>query len=109
MQGPGNQVAYRQDAPIQVPPPVQVDPQANGQPLMDPNMIVEDIKLHFGVQLKPLDRSVYKKPYPDWVDRIPLTRGYKALDFSTFSREDGKFTMEHISHFLAQYGEAKQK
>ena len=87
---------------------MQVDPQANVQPLIDPNMITEAIKQHFGVQLRPLDRLVYRKLYPDWVDRIPLPRGYKTPDFSTFSGEDGKFLMEHISHFIAQYDETNQ-
>ena len=35
MQRPNNQPTYRQE----VPPPVQVDPRVNDQPLMDLNMI----------------------------------------------------------------------
>ena len=48
-----------------VPPPMQVDSHVNGQPLMDPNMIAETIRRHSGVQLRPMDRPVYKKPYLD--------------------------------------------
>ena len=48
-------------------------PLANGQLLMDPNMIAEAIGRHFGVQVRPLDRPICKKPYPDWVDKIPLS------------------------------------
>ena len=44
MQGPRYQVAHRQDALPQVPPPVQVNPRANVQPLMDSNMIAKVIK-----------------------------------------------------------------
>ena len=40
MQAPRNQNAYRQEAP----PPVQVDLRANGQPLIDPNMIAKAIR-----------------------------------------------------------------
>ena len=68
---------------------MQVDPRVNGQPLMDPKMIAEVVMVKFW----PLD----KKPYPDWVDRIPLLKDYKTSDFSTFSSEDGKSTMEHVS------------
>ena len=93
MQAPGNQNAYKQEAP----PLVQVDMEENGQPLIDPNMIAEVIRRYFGVQLRPLDRLVYRKPYPNQVDRVPLPRGYKTLDFSTFSDENGKSTMEHVS------------
>ena len=108
MQGPGYQAAYRQYATRQVPPPVQVDPWTNIQPLMDPKMTAEAIKRHFGVQLRPLDRPVYRKSYPDWIDRITLSRGYKTLDFSSFIGEDAKSTMKHISHFTAQCDETNQ-
>ena len=60
-------------------------------------MIVEAIRKHFGVQLRPLDRPVYRKPYLDWANRISLPRGYKTLDFSTIFCEDRKFTIEHVS------------
>ena len=71
-------------------------------------MINEAIRHHFGVQLRPLDKPIYRKSYPDWVDEIPLPRGYKTPDLSTFSGEDGKSTMEHVRCFMAQYGEANQ-
>lgn len=52
---------------------------------------------------------MYKKPYLEWVDRMmPLSRGFKTLDYSTFSGEDGKSTIEHIDKFTAQCGEANQ-
>lgn len=58
---------------------------------IDPDMIADAIHKHFGVQLKPFDRPEYKKPYPQWIDKIArFPRGQKILDFSTFSREDGK-------------------
>ena len=84
MQGFNNQPTYRQEVPPQVPPLVQVELRANGQSLMDPNMIAEAIKHHFNVQLRPLDMLDYRKSYLDWVHRIPLLRGYKTLDFSTY-------------------------
>ena len=33
--------------------------------LIDPNMIAKAIRRHFGVQLRPLERPVYREPYPD--------------------------------------------
>ena len=65
MQGLNNQLTYKQEVLPQVPPLMQVDPRVNGQPLMDPNMIIEAIRLHYGVQLRPLDRLVYIKLYAD--------------------------------------------
>ena len=69
---------------------MQVGLRANVQPLMVPNMIVEAIRQHFRVQLRPLDKSMYTKSYLDWVNQIPLLRGDKTSDFSTFSGEDKK-------------------
>ena len=68
--------------------------------LIDLNMIAEVIMRHFGVQLRPLERLVYKKPYPKWVDMVQFPRGFKTLDFTIFSRENGKSTMEHISQLI---------
>ena len=51
---------------------------------------------------------VYRKSYLDWVDKILLPRGYKSSNFSTFSDEDGKYTMEAVSRFMAQCREANQ-
>ena len=106
MQGLNNQLTYKQEVLPQVPPLMQVDPRVNGQPLMDPNMIIEAIRLHFGAQLRPLDKPIYRTIYLDWVDNIPLLGRYKTLDFSAVLGEDGKSTMEHISYFMAQYGDA---
>ena len=39
---------------------------------------------------------------------MPLLKGYKMPNFSTFSGEDNKSTMEHIGWFTAQSGEASK-
>ena len=65
MQRPSNQAAYSQEVLPQAPPPLKVNPRANGQPLMDPNMIAKAVKRHFGVQFRPLDRLIYMKLYLD--------------------------------------------
>ena len=77
--------------------------------LIDLNMIVKAIRKHFGVQLKPIKRLVYRKPYPDQINKtVPLSKRHKVLDFTTFLRDDDKSTMEHVGRFIAQYGEASQ-
>ena len=59
------------------------------------------MRKYFGIQLKPMETPMYKKPYQEWVDHMmmPLPKGYKTLDFSTFSGEDNKSTMECIRQF----------
>jgi hypothetical protein len=48
----------------------------------------------------------YQKSYPDYYDQLPYPRGYKVLEFSKCSGEDGKTTLEYIGQFILQYGEA---
>ena len=43
-----------------------------------------------------LREAVYRKPYLEWVDKVQFPRGFRNLNFTTFSREYGKSTMEHI-------------
>ena len=75
--------------------------------LINPNMIAEAMRRHFGVQLA-LERLVYRKPFPEWVDRVQFPRSFRTPDFTTFSREDGKSKMEHISQFIAQCAKVSQ-
>jgi hypothetical protein len=49
---------------------------------------------------------VYQKSYPDYYDQLPYPRGYRVFEFSKFSGEDGKSTLEHVSQFILQCGEA---
>lgn len=70
-----------------------------------PDMIAEVMRDQFG--LKPKESStVYRHPYPEEFDRVPLPGRYKIPDFSKFSRQDNVSTYEHVSRFLAQCGEA---
>lgn len=73
--------------------------------LIDPNMIAETIRMYFGIQLRPLDRPVYLKPYPEWVDRMmSLLKRFKSADCTTFSSKDGKSTIEHIGQYQLSVG-----
>jgi hypothetical protein len=49
---------------------------------------------------------MYEKPYPDYYDQLPYPRGYRVPEFSKFSGEDGKTTLEHVGQFVLQCGEA---
>jgi hypothetical protein len=69
------------------------------------DMIADVMKEQFG--LKPKDTgNLYRHPYPEWFERVPLPRRYKVPDFLKFSRQDNVSTYEHVSRFLAQCGEA---
>jgi hypothetical protein len=43
---------------------------------------------------------VYQKPYPNYYDQLPYARGYRVPDFSKFSGENGKTTLEHVVQFI---------
>jgi hypothetical protein len=44
--------------------------------------------------------------YPDYYDQLPYPRGYRVLEFSKFSGDDVRTTIEHVGQFILQYGEA---
>ena len=57
--------------------------------------------------LKPKDDTVvYRRPYPEWYDHVMLPNRYKIPDFTKFSGLDDVSTIEHISRFSVQCGEA---
>jgi hypothetical protein len=47
---------------------------------------------------------VDQKPYPNYYDQLPYPRGYRVPEFSKFSGEDGKSTLEHVTQFILQCG-----
>ena len=38
--------------------------------LIDPNMIVKATRKHFNIQMKPVNKPIYKKSYLEWVDKM---------------------------------------
>lgn len=79
-------------------------------PVIDLELIAKTMRKYFSIQLKPTEMPTYKKPYLEWVDyMMPLSKGYKTLDFSSFfflgGGEDGKSTIEHIGRFTIQSSE----
>jgi hypothetical protein len=58
-----------------------------------------------GVQIKP-SRTTYCKLYPSHFDFMKAPDGWKVPNFNKFNGDDSKSTMEHVSLFFAQLGEA---
>ena len=49
---------------------------------------------------------MYHRPYLDWVEQGPMPLKYKLPKFSKFFGQDSVTTVEHISKYIAQLGEA---
>lgn len=55
--------------------------------------------------LKPKEPAfVYRRPYPEAYNQIPLHDQYRVSDFTKFSGHDNVSTIEHINKFLVQCG-----
>ncbi len=107
-QPPSPQVQYQQGGSAQpqfAPQYNQFEPvpqQAQGAPQQRPwaDMIADVMREQFG--LKPKDTgNLYRHPYPEWFERVPLPNRFKVPDFSKFSGQDSVSTYEHVSRFLA--------
>ena len=63
------------------------------------------MKNQFG--LKPKNQTFsYRMPFPNWYHRVALPTGVKILEFTKFTSRDGTSTIEHVSRYLMQLGEA---
>jgi hypothetical protein len=84
-------------------------PRATVEPGADPNNLTSQLAtiLHESFSIEPKGRGrVYQKPYPNYNNELTYPRGYRVPEFSMFSGEDGKTTLEHVGHFLEQCDEA---
>jgi hypothetical protein len=77
--------------------------RAIAKPDVDPNNLTNQLatilRESFGIE--PKGRGcVYQKPYPDYYDQLPYPRDYRVPEFSKFSEDDGKTTLEHVSQFI---------
>ena len=62
-------------------------------------------KNQFG--LKPKGQTfLYKRPYLEWYDLVALPTNYRLLEFAKFTGQDSTSTIEHVSRYLTQLGEA---
>jgi hypothetical protein len=58
-------------------------------------------------EIKPKQQScMYWTLYPFGYDHIPFPLGFKVPDFTKFSRLDETSTMEHLTRFIMQCGDA---
>ncbi|CAL8155834.1 unnamed protein product [Prunus armeniaca] len=49
------------------------------------------------------ERPTYRKPYPAYIDQIPLSPGFKVPNFTLFNRKDPHASsVEHIGRFSVQ-------
>jgi hypothetical protein len=66
---------------------------------------LEMLQKQYGI--KPKQQScMYRTPYPSGYDKIPFLPRFKVPDFTKFSGQDETSTMEHITRFIIQCGEA---
>ena len=70
--------------------------------------VTEMMKNQFG--LKPKGQTFsYKCPYTEWYDLVALPTNYRLLEFVKFTGQDSTSTIEHVSRYLTQLGEASIK
>jgi hypothetical protein len=77
--------------------------RATVEPGADPNNLTNQLAsiLRESFDIEPNGREcVYQKSYPDYYDQLPYPRGYRVSEFSKFSEEDGKSTLEHVGQFI---------
>jgi hypothetical protein len=73
------------------------------EPDVDPNNLTNQLAtiLRKSFSIEPKGREhVYQKSYPDYYDQLPYPRGYRLPEFSKFSGDDGKTTLEHVGQFI---------
>ncbi|CAL1358950.1 unnamed protein product [Linum trigynum] len=60
----------------------------------------------FGFGMRPTMPPVYRKPYPEWVDRMyPFPRGFRVPEFVPFTGTGDQSTVEHVGQFTVQCGD----
>nr|CAD39838.2 OSJNBb0072N21.4 [Oryza sativa Japonica Group] len=45
---------------------------------------------------------IYQRPYPEHIDSVPYPQGFEVPNFTKFTGEDARTTMEHIGRFIDQ-------
>ena len=67
--------------------------------------VTEMMKNQFG--LKPKGHTFsYKRPYPKLYDLVALPTNYRLPEFAKFTGQDSTSTIEHVSPYFTQLGEA---
>jgi hypothetical protein len=76
---------------------------------VDPNNLTNQLAtiLRESFSIEPKGQGhVYQKLYLDYYDQLSYPRSYRVPEFSKFSGDDGKTTLEHVGQFILQCGEA---
>jgi hypothetical protein len=68
------------------------------------NQLAAILRESFGIESKGRGH-VYQKLYPDYYDQLHYPIGYRVPEFSKFSGEDDKTTLEYVGQFILQCGE----
>jgi hypothetical protein len=66
---------------------------------------LEMLQEQYGINPKQ-QSCMYRTPYPSGYDQISFPLRFKVPDFTKFSGQDETSTMEHITRFIIQCGEA---
>ena len=67
--------------------------------------VTEMMKNQFG--LKPKGQTFsYKHSYPEWYNLVAFPTNYRLPEFAKFTGQDSTSTIEHVSRYLTQLGEA---
>ncbi|XP_059654787.1 uncharacterized protein LOC132301561 [Cornus florida] len=91
----------------------QVANQSQGWPDNNPPLpmalnrgqFAEFLQSEFGLTRRG-GRPTYRKPYPEFIDEVEFPRNFRIPEFATFNGEGEQYTLEHISRFTVQCGEA---
>ena len=89
------------------------NPQMGQQVQINPNLLADELLLRvtemmknqFSLKPKGLTFS-YKRPYPEWYNLVALPTNYRLPEFAKFTGQDSTSTIEHVSRYLTQLGEA---
>ena len=82
---------------------LQRNPNSNTNELL--LRVTEMIKNQFG--LKPKGQTFsYKRPYLEWYDLVALPTNYRLQEFAKFTDQDSISTIDHVSRYLTELGEA---
>jgi hypothetical protein len=58
----------------------------------------------FGIDTKAKMRA-YQKPYPESFEYVQFPQGFKIPEFTKFTGNDNRDTLEHVGQFVIQCGE----
>jgi len=82
---------------------LQKNPNSNANELL--LRVTEMMKNQLDLKQKGQTFS-YKRPYLEWYDLIALPTNYRLLEFAKFTGQDSTSTIEYVSRYLTQLGEA---